>query len=206
MLFRSIGVERVFADIKREPQQIGIDWVELGGSLHSVNLVLGCLHHDRRSHQAYDLFFRLQIPHLILNSQDLIADAGNAYERRSSSLRCHSGCVRSRRASSRSVALGVRRWVGSLGSITRMFLYRGLRHQPRVPDLFRYDCWRFIKGIGNWIVRKSFKVGPHAGSCFFGGPQQANTLLTHSWLSRYHRTVSRMPCSNRWVGTQPSSC
>src|SRR5262249_47483172 len=26
-------------------------------------------------------------------------------------------------------------------------------------------------------------------------PQRAVTLRTHTWLSRYHRTVSRIPCS-----------
>ena len=31
------------------------------------------------------------------------------------------------------------------------------------------------------------------------------TFLTHSWWSMYRRTVSRIPCSKRWAGTQPSS-
>ena len=59
------------AGIEGDHKEIGIDGADPGGSLHSVNLVLGYLHHDRQSLPAYDSCFRLQTPHLILNSQGL---------------------------------------------------------------------------------------------------------------------------------------
>ena len=64
-----------------------------------------------------------------------------------------------------------------------------------------------IYGLG---ISDGFRLPVLASSCFFRHRSGyafvfAKTVLTQAWLSRYQRTVSRMPSSNLCAGVQPSS-